>query len=234
MSREKPNLDELVEVFEKTFEDKSFSRSEKKAVSQLLEQDYSLKKNHRDILRGKIFALARRGLETQFSSREAIRVLDWLETANKLLLNRRDSAVYFSPGEKCRQVIVEQLNNALSSVDICVYTISDDFISDEILKCRDRKVNIRIISDDDKVDDLGSDVYAMAAAGIETRIDNSRHHMHHKFAVFDNKRVLTGSYNWTRSAAKHNQENILLTDDKQTVAAYSEEFNKLWTKFNPL
>lgn len=234
MSQSQSNLDQLTRIFEKTFGDKKFSRAEKQAVSQLLEQDYSLDKDQRNIMRGKIFDMAREGIRTKFDLREALDVLDWLETANKLLLRPQDSLVYFSPGPECRCVIVDQLKHALTSVDICVYTISDDFISEEILECRRRNVRVRIISDDDKLDDAGSDVYQLAASGIETRVDNCPHFMHHKFAVFDNRRVLTGSYNWTRSAADKNQENILLTDDKQTVAAFKHEFEKLWTQFKPL
>ncbi|MCP4146824.1 MAG: hypothetical protein GY757_03645, partial [bacterium] len=48
---------------------------------------------------------------------------------------------------------------------------------------------------------------------------------------FDRSQVLTGSYNWTRSAAEHNHENILTTDEKNVVAAYKEEFEKLWNAF---
>lgn len=227
-------MDELKKIFEKTFGDKKFSRAERQAVSQLLEQDYSLDKEQRSVLRGKIFDLAREGIKTKFDQREALNVLDWLETANKLLLRPQDSIVYFSPGQECRHVIVDQLKRAVTSVDICVFTISDDIISEEIFDCRRRNVKVRIISDDDKVDDVGSDVYQLAASGIETRVDNCPHFMHHKFAVFDNQRVLTGSYNWTRGAADKNQENILLTDDKQTVAAFKEEFEKLWSQFKPL
>ncbi len=38
-------------------------------------------------------------------------------------------------------------------------------------------------------------------------------HMHHKFALFDGGRLLTGSYNWTRGAAETNYENVIDTTD---------------------
>jgi phosphatidylserine/phosphatidylglycerophosphate/cardiolipin synthase-like enzyme len=230
MAQSKSNMDDLIKIFEKTFEDKKFSRGKKNAVSQLLEQDYHLKKEQRAWLRDKLFDMARKGIEGHGNRA----VIDWLETANKLLLVRQDSSAYFSPGEDCKRLIIEELNRTLLTVDICVFTISDDDIAETIRECRHRKVKVRIISDDEKIDDPGSDVYALAAAGIETRIDDSPHHMHHKFAIFDNRRLLTGSYNWTRSAADCNQENILLTDDKRTVAAYKDEFEKLWHSFSPL
>ena len=225
-------MERLIEIFEKTFADKKFSRAEKKAVTRLLEEDYSLDKSQRDFLRGRIFDIAREGLQGHKDQA----VIAWLETANKLLTDFRDhdSAVYFSPGDYCQRAIIGELKQALSSVDICVYTISDNYISDEILECRERNVSVRIVTDDEKVDDIGSDIKALSRAGIEVHVDNSRHYMHHKFAIFDNARVLTGSYNWTRSAAEYNQENILVTDNKQVVFTYKEEFARLWNSTKPL
>jgi phosphatidylserine/phosphatidylglycerophosphate/cardiolipin synthase-like enzyme len=218
------NIDALIKIFEKTFEDKNFSRSEKQAVMRLMFEDYCLDKDQRDVVRSKLFDLARTGI----SGHKNLNVLDWLETANKLLLNRQDSRVYFSPGDECRDLIIEHLKCATQSVDICVYTISDDEISNTITACHRRKIKVRIITDDEKVNDRGSDIWEMAVRGIETKIDNSPHYMHHKFAVFDNQMVLTGSYNWTRGAAEFNQENLLFTDDQRAVAAYRQEFQRLW------
>lgn len=230
MAQSQKKLDELVVIFEKTFSDKSFSRTEKKAVSQLLQDDVSLSQSQRNFLRGKIFELAHNGLASQSDQT----VLHWLETANKLLSNLydHDCSVYFSPGEDCRSAIVGELKDARFSVDICVFTISDDWITAEIFDCHSRGVRVRIVTDDDKSEDRGSDIDRLAGFGIDVRIDNSRHHMHHKFALFDNRTVLTGSYNWTRSAADHNQENVLVTDDKRVVAQYKNEFEKLWDVFS--
>ena len=73
----------------------------------------------------------------------------------------------------------------------------------------------------------------IARAGVEVRVDDSTHHMHHKFAVFDNLTLVTGSYNWTRSAAEYNQENVIVTDEPRLVAAYVRSFDGLWDRFRP-
>ena len=54
--------------------------------------------------------------------------------------------------------------------------------------------------------------------------------MHHKFAIFDNKTLLTGSYNWTRSAARNNEENFIVTADRLLVQRFDSEFEQLWQK----
>ena len=42
--------------------------------------------------------------------------------------------------------------------------------------------------------------------------------MHHKFALFDGRRLMTGSFNWTRSASEQNEENLIVTADPVLVA----------------
>ncbi len=89
---------------------------------------------------------------------------------------------------------------------------------------------IRIITDDDKAGDLGSDVDRLASLGIETRQDRTDRHMHHKFAIFDQSTLLTGSYNWTRGAADRNLENFIVTADPRLLRAFSREFDRLWSQ----
>lgn len=143
-----------------------------------------------------------------------------------------DDIVCFSPGNSCRDLIIEQIKSSTTLIDICVFTISDDLITDALIEVKELyNVDVRIITDDEKSYDKGSDIKFLESKGFDIRYDDVRHHMHHKFAIFDSNRVLTGSYNWTRSAASYNQENILLTAKPKVVEAYKKEFNKLWKSF---
>jgi len=143
-----------------------------------------------------------------------------------------EDLVCFSPGNQCRDLIIEQIKEATDHIDICVFTISDDRITEAILEAQElNDISVRIITDNEKSYDKGSDIKYMESKGVEIRFDDVRHHMHHKFAIFDSKKVLTGSYNWTRSAAAYNQENILLTSKTKVVDAYLKEFNRLWETF---
>ena len=52
--------------------------------------------------------------------------------------------------------------------------------------------------------------------------------MHNKFAIIDNRILLTGSYNWTFSANHRNDENLMVIDDPEIIARYQNQFEKLW------
>lgn len=149
--------------------------------------------------------------------------------AAKPAARRGLAEVHFSPGDACLRAIRGQFAAAKKTADVCVFTITDDRIADAMLEAHRRGVKLRVVTDNDKAEDEGSDVVRLARAGVALRVDRTEHHMHHKFAVFDGARVLTGSYNWTRSAANYNAENLLVSDDERLVASYDRAFESLWS-----
>ena len=162
-------------------------------------------------------------------------VLGWVENVVKALAAplARPAAVhseaYFSPGDDCVARIVQLFRDAKSSVDVCVFTITDDRIADALLDAHRRGLAVRVITDNDKAHDLGSDIGRIEAAGVPVRIDRTPFHMHHKYAIFDGRRLLNGSYNWTRGAARDNLENVVVTDDPALVAKFTAAFTALWS-----
>lgn len=187
-------------------------------------------------MRNRAFALVR---ELVRQPEQAEAALKWLEQVIKTLDRSPTSApqgiasAHFSPGESCRRKIRELLQQARHSVDICVYTISDDQLSEAILTCHQRGIAVRVLSDNDKLYDQGSDIQWLGERGVPLRVDNSPFHMHHKFAIFDQRLLLNGSFNWTRSATTSNEENLLVTDQPQLVASFRSEFDTLWARHAP-
>lgn len=222
-------MNDLIKIFEKTFKDKTFTRTEQQAVRKIL-KEYQLNEREKDLLRSKIFDLAERAL----SDGNQYLVLKWIEEAVKLIMKSGDDKdeetnnVYFSPGNDCLNAITDALRNARTNVLICVFTISDNRITREIINCHKRGVNLKVITDNDKTYDKGSDIEWLHNEGIQVKVDKTDKHMHHKFAVVDNELLITGSYNWTRSAAEYNEENILVTNNEKNIKAYVGEFEKLW------
>jgi phosphatidylserine/phosphatidylglycerophosphate/cardiolipin synthase-like enzyme len=145
--------------------------------------------------------------------------------------SRSMAEAWFSPHDDCPGRIINLIGEAETTADICVFTITDDRISNSILAAHARGLRIRIISDNDKAFDLGSDIDRLAQAGLAVRIDRSPFHMHHKFAIFDNRILLHGSFNWTRGAARDNVESIVITDEPRLITAFGREFERLWRTF---
>ncbi len=223
----------IIQLFIDTFtDDHKLSEEETKQLTKVLEEE-ALKADEIGYLRNRLYDFA----EGALTSATPADVFRWMRKVNKLLTRFDKMAalhipeVYFSPQDDCSLTIRRFIQNSKKTLDICIFTISDDKIAKEIFKAYQNKVTIRLITDDEKVNDLGSDVERFAKTGIKIKTDESKHHMHHKFAISDNLTLLTGSYNWTRAAAIHNFENILLTNQVELVNRYQAEFNRLWAKF---
>jgi len=117
-------------------------------------------------------------------------------------------------------------------LDICVFTISDNRITDEIIKAWKRGIKVRIVTDDDKQYDKGSDIFQLKSEQIPLVTDKTPDHMHHKFMVADKSIVICGSYNWTRSAATRNNEDIVVLENPVIVHGFVDEFERLWKQFS--
>jgi phosphatidylserine/phosphatidylglycerophosphate/cardiolipin synthase-like enzyme len=222
---QKEQIDDLLK---RTLDDFRVSRGEKRILEGMV-QEHGDSEQQLGFLRHRAFAVARESIVGP----EGIAAMEWLEDVIKVFQPREEpeqnsTQVYFSPGDDCPQIIVNQLERATSSIDICVFTITDNRIADSIRDAFVRGVAVRIISDNDKSLDPGSDIERLMGLGVPVRIDQTDHHMHHKYAVFDQKTTLTGSYNWTRSADKHNDENFLITGEATINRAYLGHFDRLW------
>lgn len=223
---------DLDALLRETLADRKLSGSEKSALTAFALKHIDSPQDQA-VARSRAFEVARQ----HATDDEAKRVLTWLEDVVKVLAppstsganpGAEPSAAYFSPGEACLGQIAHRFAAARLSADVCVFTITDDRIARALLDAHRRGVKVRLVTDNDKAFDLGSDIERIAAAGVPVRVDRTPYHMHHKFAIFDRVRLLNGSYNWTRGAAEQNEENVVDTGDPRLVAAFQKQFDALW------
>lgn len=88
--------------------------------------------------------------------------------------------------------------------------------------------NVRIIISDhiennrlcyDRFLDSGGEVFVLPKG--------SGKFLHDKFAIFDNKNLIAGSYNWTISAESYNHEFVISSDENLLLIQFQARFNKL-------
>lgn len=218
-------MQEIIDYLSGSLSDSILNRQEKQTLKSLVVSK-APGTEQLNFVRSKMFDLANEKIdETNYKL-----ILEWVKNTNSALSARftTRSSAFFSPGESCRQAINEQINSAKESLKICVFTISDDMITKAILAAHRRGVNIQLLTDNDKLLDLGSDIIELRKAGIAIKVDNTPNHMHHKFMIADDESAITGSYNWTRSAAKFNYENIIISSEGSLVRDFINEFERLW------
>jgi cardiolipin hydrolase len=129
--------------------------------------------------------------------------------------------------------MVKYISMAKKSIDLAIFSFTNDDLANEILAAHERGVTVRIISDDEAMKGKGADTQRMADAGIPCRTDNEeKYHMHNKFMLVDQLYLVTGSFNWTFQAGANNQENVVVLDGKYYIDKYHTEFCNLWGQFS--
>ena len=135
-------VEELLVSFQRTLEDKVFSGNEKQALRLLLE-DAILTQEEKAYLRNRLFEMAKKHIQ----GNQANKILDWLDLATKTLYNPGPPPIhetYFSPMDDCVNAIIHYLHRARTSLKLCVFTITDDRITREIMHCHKEGINIKI------------------------------------------------------------------------------------------
>jgi phosphatidylserine/phosphatidylglycerophosphate/cardiolipin synthase-like enzyme len=222
------DIDALLVRLDETLADTRLSDEERRSLVSAL-RDASPPEEGLRQLRNRAFELVRE----RTHDAAALSLLKWLEGVVRSLDVGRTprepvrTEVFFSPGQGCLQLIQRQLRGARRSLDLCVFTLSDDRIAHEILAAHRRGVTVRLLTDNEKEFDAGSDVALLRGAGVGTVVDRSSAHMHHKFAIVDGAWLLNGSYNWTRSACEFNEENLVVSNDPALVGAFADQVEQL-------
>lgn len=140
----------------------------------------------------------------------------------------------FFPSLESEKEIINTLGRAKKSIDVCVFSITNNHLADALFDAHDDGVIVRVISDDECMKQKGSDIHEFCEHGIEVTTDSDPlAHMHNKFAIIDGAILINGSFNWTMAAVNNNNENVTIIEDTDLVQQYVHYFNKLWKDFEP-
>ncbi len=140
------------------------------------------------------------------------------------------SEVLFSPSGGIRQRLVRAIEGSQRSIDIAVYSFTASELAEALYAAKARGVRIRVLVDRERAEAGGSGIRGLRLNGLAVRSLGipEQSLMHHKFAVFDERLVITGSYNWTNSAEHANYENLVVLEEPEVVRRFEQEFRRLW------
>jgi phosphatidylserine/phosphatidylglycerophosphate/cardiolipin synthase-like enzyme len=132
--------------------------------------------------------------------------------------------VYFSPNGGATAAIVQVLSHAQHSVYVEAYSFTSAPIAKALVQAHKRGVDVEVILDKSNMTKRYSAVDFLLHAGIPTYIDSAYAIAHNKVMIVDEKIVITGSFNFTKSAETMNAENLLVIDDQELAARYLENW----------
>ncbi|OQY36537.1 MAG: hypothetical protein B6243_02905 [Anaerolineaceae bacterium 4572_5.2] len=135
---------------------------------------------------------------------------------------------YFSPDDGVADVIVDLLSDAQESIYFMAYSFTSDPISEAIQARAADGVTVAGVMDYSQVkSNQGGEYDTFAQAGYDVRTDGIDGLMHHKVFIIDEQIVITGSYNFSRSAEERNDENILVIYNTDIAQEFLKEFERV-------
>ena len=147
--------------------------------------------------------------------------------------------------DNLEKTIVDYIDGAKDTLDIAVQEIDSMPIAEAIVRARQRKVSVRIVSEADYlIDDkpaakpflpdasLKNEVnrqiqLALLRAMSWVRTDFNPKIFHQKFIIRDRVSVLTGSANFTLTDTHMNLNHLVIIDDKTVTNQYIIEFDEI-------
>ena len=163
-------------------------------------------------------------------------------------------SVLFPPHAKTHpghglDLIENQIGRAKKTIDLALFVFSAQQLTNKLAERVTAGVNLRLLADPgfasrsfSEVLDLlglalpdrfckleaGNQPLTKPLEGIGTPRLARGDKLHHKFAVIDNKTVITGSFNWSPAAAHTNDETLLVIESPQLAAHFTQEMDRMW------
>jgi len=141
-----------------------------------------------------------------------------------------ETKVYFSPNGGCMQAVITEINKANQSIEVAMYALTSREISHALVEAKNRHVRVRIALNISQIMDPYSKCKFLESKGLSVKFHMGPGFLNDKFAVIDNRVVLTGSYNWSLVADRSNFENLLVIKDRELALKYARQFKLLWAK----
>ncbi|QFI19877.1 phospholipase D family protein (plasmid) [Klebsiella aerogenes] len=137
----------------------------------------------------------------------------------------------FSPEGSALQLILNTVNRAEYSIRVMGYSFSSPEVVKALVTAHKRGVDVKIVLDakgnQNKISQSAMNI--IVKAGIPLRTNARFAIMHDKVIITDRRNVETGSFNFSRAAARSNSENVLVIRNYPLLAdIYLQHWQSRW------
>jgi phosphatidylserine/phosphatidylglycerophosphate/cardiolipin synthase-like enzyme len=130
--------------------------------------------------------------------------------------------------ENIRKQITDLISESKESILISVAWFTSKDLLGQLVEKVEQGCDVEIIiSDHIENNRLSFDNFIQIGGKVYILSTKSGKFLHDKFAIFDNNKVISGSYNWTNSAEYYNHELLVISDDKLMLKQFDIHFHKL-------
>ncbi|MBC8506468.1 MAG: DUF1669 domain-containing protein [Anaerolineales bacterium] len=137
----------------------------------------------------------------------------------------------FSPDDGTADEIIDLIQGAEESIYFLAFSFTSDPIAAALIEKAEQGVTVSGIFEESQYrSNRGGEYENLLDAGLDVHLDGNSRNMHHKFFIIDEEIMITGSYNFSRSAEERNDENTLIIYNAEVAAQFLAEFQRVFSK----
>lgn len=134
--------------------------------------------------------------------------------------------VYFSPNGGATDAVIGEIEKAHTFILIQMYTFTSAPLAEALRDAVRRGVKVLVILDKSQQTERYSSAAFLARAGIKVWIDSQHPIAHSKVMLVDGETVVSGSFNFTKTAESGNAENLLILKDRRLALLYQANWEE--------
>lgn len=134
---------------------------------------------------------------------------------------------YFAPEDEVMDQIVAEVLAAQTSIHFMAFSFTNDTLGDAMRSDMDKGVTVAGIFETRGADSQYAECVPLLEKGADVTLDGNPRTFHHKVIIIDSQTVILGSFNFSDSANKENDENLLIIHDPALAQAYEQEFQRM-------
>lgn len=137
-----------------------------------------------------------------------------------------DVTTCFSPRQHCAAALIDALNKAEKKIYVHAYSFTHPDIAAALVAAKKRGVDVQVHMDKNRIAEKYSVFPLFVENAFAISIQDKPPIAHNKIMIVDEDLVITGSFNWTKNAAK-NEENLNFIHSKELAKVYLENWERV-------
>jgi phosphatidylserine/phosphatidylglycerophosphate/cardiolipin synthase-like enzyme len=158
----------------------------------------------------------------------ALATVSWWQSVQAQPQPAEILAIYFTPPAGAASGLIKQIDGAKKSIKVMAYGFTATNLAEALVRAKRRGVDVGLIQDEKSAQNNRETLPILLAAGIDVRSDGKHAIQHNKVMLIDDDIVITGSYNFTKSAEKRNAENIMIVRSSYAAKRYADNWKLHW------
>ena len=136
---------------------------------------------------------------------------------------------YFAPEDGVSGHVLTLLRSARSSITFMAFTFTSADFARTLVDQAQAGVMVQGVFEKQQIAAGNDGAWkTLRGAGLDVHLDGNPYNMHSKVFIVDRQVVVTGSYNFSQSADRSNDENVLIIHNAEVAQTFLGEWQKVW------